>query len=182
MAVDLLGLLSTVPSFFFKQTVVGIYTSDAQQVLKKADLMDLDVQDVSELMEHPVETGVNIIDHRILMPVSIEISMLFDPRNKKNLYEELIQLRDNGFYLTIQTNVKIYPNQVIKDIKHKENAEMYGAIMVQVSFRQVEISNASFSTIAPLNPKALPTVIEGEISSKVVDPVKKSTVLKWFGG
>lgn len=142
--------------------VVGLFKLDTlQQVARNARPVMLDVKEESQLMEHPLEDGTSVVDHRILKPNEFELALLMLYGEYRELYQELKQLYLNAELLTLHTKVGVYTNLVIAAMPHKEDAEMYDGVAIGVKLREVQVAQTTISTIAPRNPKNKSTVQRG---------------------
>ena len=56
-------------------------------------------------MEHPVESGAVITDHRIVMPIEIDLSLILASADYTDVYKAIRQYYYAATLLTIQTRV-----------------------------------------------------------------------------
>lgn len=143
--------------------VVAILDSKLNQVFPTARPVKAIVNEISKPMEHPVETGVIITDHRIILPIEIEISFILKPADYRSVYQQIKLLYTNAPFLTVQTKAATYKNMIISAIPHEENVELYNAIPLILRLKQVQI-------VAPQS-GTLP-------ASSVKNPVNQSTVAR----
>lgn len=141
--------------------IVAILNSKLVQVFPTARPVKGVVNEISKPMEHPVETGVIITDHRIILPVEIEISMILKPEDYRSVYQQIKLLYTNAPFLTVQTKAATYKNMIIAAIPHEENTDLYNAIPLILRLKQVQV-------VAPQS-GTLP-------ASSVKNPVNQSTV------
>src|ERR1700728_1764358 len=109
---------------------VGIYGKNFNQVLIRARIVKAVVEEPAKLMEHPLENGAVIVDHRIILPIKIELSTIMQAADYRNTYRELKQLFLNGTPLSIQTRSGTYTNQIVAEMPHEEDPAMYDALAV----------------------------------------------------
>jgi hypothetical protein len=156
--------------------VVGIYSSDFSQVFTKARPIKLSISPPSKLMDHPVETGVEITDFRIILPVEIEISLILSKEDYRDTYQEIIDLFNAGELLTVQTYASTYQNQVIVNAAHEESTDVFNALTMLLKMREVKFVSPSV-TIAPKNKKDAPTQNRGSQSTSSVPAKNESSII-----
>jgi hypothetical protein len=147
--------------------VVAVLDADFNQVFGGARPMKATVSETSKVMEHPVETGVTITDHRIIMPVEIELSMLIG-LDYRSVYQQIKQLWRNATLLTVQTRTDSYPNMLISDIPHDETGEMFDVAPLAIKMREVLFVTPQFGALPAkkvANKKQQSTVSRGEVQT-----------------
>lgn len=165
---------------FFQQDSVAIYDQNFSQLFIKARAIKAVVKEDSMLMEHPIETGAVITDHRILEPIEIEISFSLQSSDYLDVYRALKQTYINATLLVVQTKSGTYPNQLIKAMPHEEDPGQYNQINIAVRFRQVQFVTPQFGVL-PKNPGNSTAVDRGVQESKVETSVpKKSAAAEAF--
>jgi len=175
MAANLIDLAlgALLPSY--ATDTVAIFTQDYAQVLKHARPLKVVVKESAKVMEHPIETGATIVDHRIILPVEIELSLIIPRYLYHNEYDLLKGYYLNSTLLTIQTRTGIYTNQLIQSMPHEEDASQYDAIAIAMSTKQVQFVMAQFVT-TPKNKSNSNTVSTGMQQGKPATP-QQSTLL-----
>jgi hypothetical protein len=151
-------LSSVLPSFAFDQ--VAVFTQDFTQVFKDARALKAVIKEQAKVMEHPVESGAIITDHRIILPVEVELSMILTPSTYKDVYKEIRQYYLNGTLLVVQTRAGIYQNQLIASMPHEEDSELYDTITIALSLKEVLFATAQYGVV-PKNTKNSTTVSKG---------------------
>lgn len=140
--------------------VVGIWDSTYKQVFVHSRPMNIMIGESSKNMEHPLETGSVVIDHRIILPVTIDMVLLMDGAYYYDQYLKLKKSFLAGELFYIHTRTGIFPNMMFVDIPHEENAAKYDTIEVPVKMLEVKFVEPQF---APLP------------ESKVKEPTNQST-------
>jgi hypothetical protein len=182
-----LGLLS---SFGQKVDVVGIYangsgpassglsssvlnslvgatgaTAAFGQMFADARPLKATVRETSKVMEHPVETGVMLADHHVINPVEIDIPLVVKSQFYAATYTQIRQAFVAATLLSVKTRVGTYPNMIIADMPHEEDADMYDAITIALHLKQVLYavsgSTAPSQTFQPLDPANSNTIASG---------------------
>jgi hypothetical protein len=144
----------------FSFDTVAVFTQDYRQVFQSARSIKAVVKEEAKVMEHPLETGAVITDHRIILPVEIELSLILKPSNYKDTYEEIKQYYLNSTLLIVQTRSGLYDNQLISSMPHEEDTELFNTIAIALSLKQVIFVNAQYG-VAPKNPKNSTTTNRG---------------------
>lgn len=129
--------------------VVAIFNAGLQQILLTARPARAAITEDAKLPEHPLETGAVINDHKIFNPVEIEITFFLGAAELKNTYQQLQQLYRSEQLVTVQTRTGSYGNMTISRMPHEETADMVDAVMVAVTFREVQQARAQFGPLPP---------------------------------
>lgn len=121
------------------------------QLFADARPIKVTVSPTAKLMEHPLETGATIIDHRIINPIEIELSLLVTSRSQlhdyRSVYAQLRQAFDAGDLVTVQTKAASYPNMVIYEIPHQEDADMFDAFSIALKLKEAKYVEARYATL-----------------------------------
>lgn len=154
-----LNILSTlIPSFAVD--TVAVFTQDFQQVFKEARAIKAVVKEEAKVMEHPVETGAIITDHRIILPVEIQLSMILLPDSYQDVYKVIRQYYLNSTLLVVQTRSGIYTNQLISSMPHEEDPDQYDVLVLALGLKEVQFVSAQYGVV-PKEAKNSTTVRKG---------------------
>ncbi len=159
--------------------VVAVLASDFTQVFADARALKIAVNPSSKLMEHPVETGATIVDHRVLLPVTAELSVIISTANYKAVYQQIRDLFARGELLTVQTHVESFPNMVIEKIPHDESGDIIDGVAVSIALKQAQFVTAQFASLPPqkvARPKDADTVQRGQ-QQPTPSPERKGSIL-----
>jgi len=129
----------------FASDSVAVFDQNFNQLFKSARAIKATVKEESKVMEHPIETGAIVTDHRIVLPVEIELSLILNSLDYTNTYKSIRQYYLNGTLLVVQTRTGIYQNQLISSIPHEESPDQYNAISMAISLKEVQFVTAKFS-------------------------------------
>lgn len=162
------------------QDVVAVLDSNFKQVFQKARAIKATVIRASKAMEHPIETGATITDHRIILPVGIELSLVLATKDYRAVYQQVRDLFTNGDLLTVQTRVDSFPSMLIEKMPHDETPEMFDAVAVALSLKEAKFVQPQFSSLKVAQPKDSNTVEKGQQQPKETPPAKKQSVLSGF--
>ncbi len=172
-----IGAISRLLSNVFNFDTVAIFTQDFKQVFKNARAIKATVKEEAKVMEHPLETGATIVDHRIILPVEIELSMILSPADYKNTYNQIKDFYINATLLLVQTKSGTYANQLIQSIPHEETPETYNTLVMSLNLKQAQFVTAQF-TNTPKNPSNGSNVSRGTQQGTNADAVKPSILSK----
>lgn len=118
--------------------VVGVFDSESlQQVFQFARPMKALVRETSRTMQHPVEKGTIIADHRIILPNDMELLLVIDQQDYDSAYYEIKQLFMTATLLLLQTRTGVYSNLFIADLPHEETPDMFNKVTLQLHLREV---------------------------------------------
>jgi hypothetical protein len=138
-------LQTIVPSY--AQDVVAVYTQDLTQVFPDARPIKAVIKEESKVMEHPVETGVITTDHRVILPVECELSMVVNSEDYPDVYQLVRGYYLNATLLIVQTKVGIYPNQMIAAMPHEEDPSLYNTVAIALKMKQVLFVTAAYGVV-----------------------------------
>jgi hypothetical protein len=102
------------------QDVVGIFDADFNQLVPEGRPIKATVTMPSKLMEHPLEDGSTVSDHRIFQPTEIEFSLIADYELAQR-FEAIYRQTDT---ITVQTRAATYDDMVIESMSHDETVEV----------------------------------------------------------
>lgn len=152
---------------------VAVFDDSFNQVFEQANSMKVNVIETSKVMEHPVEDGTTITDHRVLMPDEIELSLILSGSNFRSVYQQIKQIYRAGTLLTVQTKTDTYSNMIISDMPHDESGDMFDAVLIAVRMKQVLFVTAQFGTLPQskvANKSQSSTVKKGQQQSTAATP------------
>src|SRR5271170_5306164 len=145
---------------------VAIYDQDFNQLFPKARPLKAVIKEEAKVMEHPIETGETITDHRIILPIEIELSMIVFSFDYKNVYNSIKQYYLNSTLVIVQTSTGIYNNQLIYAIPHEEDPQQYNTLIIAVKLKEVQFVTTQ-TTVVPKNPSNSSTVDRGNQQPKM---------------
>jgi len=160
--------------------VVGVFNSRLAQVFPLARPVTAEILPEAQLMEHPLENGASIVDHRILLPIIINIPLLLTSRDYASVYNQVFDLYTRGEKLTVQTRVRSYRNMVIEKIPHEEAADLQDGVAMTITFREAAFVIPQFSTVRVATPRDSSTVKRGEQQPKAAPPQRGSILSRIF--
>lgn len=165
--------------------VVGVFDSKFNQVFPAARPIKAQVKEVAKLMEHPVESGSTITDHRVILPTEIELTLMLQGDEYRDTYGLIRGYFMKTELLTVQTNTGSYTNMVIEAMPHDETPETFDAAPMALKLKEVLLVTAQFQALPPAavkNTRDASKVKRGEQTGKTETATesggkKKSSVL-----
>ena len=149
---EIANIATSILSSFLAQDTVAVFTQDFIQIFRDARAIKAVVKENAKVMEHPVESGAIITDHRIILPVEIELSLVLTPATYRETYDQINQYYLDGTLLIIQTRSGTYENQLIHSMPHEEDTNLFNTITLALGLKQVQFVTAKYTT-SPRNPK-----------------------------
>lgn len=163
------GIINTLAAGFqglvssLAQDVVAVYDLDFEQIFRDARPLKATVKETAKLMQHPVETGALITDHRVINPIEIDLSMVLTPETYRDTYYEIKDFFLGLETIIVQTSTDVYEHMLINDMPHEENPEHFDTITMVIKLREVIFVKSSTSELPVGNKEgkpATPTVKE----------------------
>lgn len=162
------------------QDVVAVLNASFQQVFQKARAIKATVARASKAMEHPLETGATITDHRIVLPVAVELSLILASADYPAVYQQIRDLFKKGELLTVQTRVDSFPSMLIEKMPHEETADIFDGVAVALSLKEAQFVQPQFSTFKVAFPKDSSAAPRGQQQPMETPPARKQSVLAGF--
>jgi hypothetical protein len=161
--------------------VVGVYDQNYNQLFSGARPIRARVNPKAKLMDHPIETGATITDHRVFLPTEIELNLVFTPDSYTIDYQSVMSAYTSNNLLTVQTRTDTYSNMVIQGPPHEETAELADTISMILSLRQVTIVSSQ-SAPTPANPVNSKTVSRGAQQGTAATTTQSNSLATGGGG
>lgn len=127
--------------------VVGIFDEDFQQLAPGARPMQAFVREEARLMDHPIESGATITDHRVIQPVEVTLSLMLD--DPANDYEQIKAIYRAAALVTVQTRTGTYNNLLIAALPHDETPDVFDKTPLSLTLREVVLVEAQFQALPP---------------------------------
>lgn len=133
--------------------VVGVFDGESlQQIFREARPVKASVRESQKVMQYPVETGVTLSDHKVIMQKQIDLSLVIPAEFYRSTYQQIAGAAMNATLLTVQTRSGVYPNMIIEAYPHEEDPQMYDVITM--ALRLTEVLFIAPSSIAQPNAPA----------------------------
>lgn len=95
------------------------------------------VHEISQVMEHPLETGSVVADHIIQKPIEIELPLLcIGEFAYRSTYALLRTFYQSGTLLTIRTRTGSYSSMLIYEMPHEETSDIFDGIAIRLRLKE----------------------------------------------
>lgn len=148
-----------------KIEIVGIYDSEFRQLVSGSVPMSAIIQEGSKIFTHPLETGVSVSDHKIILPIEITIDMMLPRGLYLDLYATIRQIFHGNDTFIIQTRTMAYKNMALAQMPHEEHADQFDVIPISLTFQEAIFVETQFQALPPAkvrNKRDASTVKRGE--------------------
>lgn len=161
-------IISTLlPSFAVDS--VAVFTQDFTQIFRAARSIKAVIKEQSKVMQHPVESGIVITDHRIILPLEIDLSLILNSFDYQNVYETIKGYYLQGTLIVVQTRSGVYQNLLIEKMPHEEDPMMYDVLTLALGLKEVIFTTAQYGVV-PKNPKNSTNVSRGTQQGTTATP------------
>lgn len=162
------------------QDVTAVLTPDLSQVFERARAIKASVNRQSKAMEHPLETGATVIDHRIILPNVIELSMILASTDYRAVYQQVADLFKNGTLLIVQTRVDSFRSMLIEKMPHEESAEIAEGVALALTLKEAMFVQPQFAALRVARPRDSNTVNRGQQQPKESPPARRQSIAGGF--
>ena len=162
------------------QDVVGVFDSNLRQIFVEARAVKAVVKEEAKVMEHPLEDGSSITDHKIILPIEIELSVVVQADDFKSVYDKIKQFYLGNELLEVQTKTGTYSSMVIQSMPHDETADMFDTVAIAMKLKEVKLVQPQFGALPPkkvANKNQASTVKKGEQQPQEQPAERKGSVL-----
>lgn len=135
-----------IPSF--SADVVAI-NGPAGQMFRDARPMKATVSETAKLMTHPLENGSSIVDHRIILPIAIQIQLILRSNTYRETYQQIRQAFRASVQMSIQTKTDTYPNMYLQAMPHEEDPSMFDTITILLEFVEAMFVQVQLQDLPP---------------------------------
>lgn len=132
-----------------KTELYGIYDGDFSLRFTGMSILKATVMKEAKMMEHPLEDGSSIADHRILLPVEIEIAALLPSGLHASLYAELKQAFSGTELFHVHTRAGIYSSMAMAAMPHEETLEQADILPVVLRFKETILAETQYQALPP---------------------------------
>lgn len=167
-----------------QQDLVAILDGESLQPLfVGASPMSVVVREFSQIMTSAVEDGTLRADHKVDLPVEIDMPLLLTD-NTRSLYNNLRMAWKAGNVLSIQTRVSTYSNMMIYEMPHDETGEQGTSVLMSIKMREVQVVQAEYGSLPPrkvANKSQSSTVKKGTQQTTEADTATKKRASVLYG-
>jgi len=144
--------------------VIAVFDNSGNQLFSGARPVKASVKPSAKMMQHPVESGYLITDHRVINGIEITLNIILDPEDYYDTYQQIGQAYVGNNSLVVQTRTGVYYPMYIKSLPHEETPEMYDTVSIILELIEVIVVQSStqqLSASSVANPASTPTVAKG---------------------
>jgi hypothetical protein len=160
--------------------VVAVLDEDLNQVFPDARPIKASFTEDSKQMEHPLETGVQVTDHRVIQPIEIVLTCMLVGEEYRQVYRTIKDIFIRGDKLTVQSRVESYPSMIVLSIPHEEPPDIQDGAMMIIKLREALFVEAQFTDIKPVKAAASKnagTTKRGEQKATETPPARRQSTL-----
>jgi len=153
--------------------VVGVFDQDSfRQLFETARPMKAFIRETSRVMEHPLETGALIADHKITDPRTIELLIIVNAADFNSAFQQIRNSWLNSQLLIVQTKAAVYKNMIIHNLPREEDPDRFNMTTINLQLKEVlyatdigTTAQTSVSYYSPANPGDQSAVLRGLLSA-----------------
>jgi hypothetical protein len=157
--------------------VVGVLDQETfTQIFPEARPMKAFVRETSRVMEHPLETGAMIADHKIIDPRTIELLMIVSAADFAGAFQQIRAAWLDSTLLTVQTKAAVYQNMIIQNLPREEDPEKFDITVISLQMKEVifalEGGTSSTSSVTyydPISPLDASVILRG-LQKSIINP------------
>ena len=148
-----------------------------RQIFAEARPMKAFIRETSKVMEHPVESGAMLGDHKVIDPKTIELLMVVSAESYASAFQQIRSAWLNSDLLTVQTKAAVYQNMIIQNLPREEEPEKFDVTVIALQMKEVLFampgaisSTTSVSYYSPVAPNNANTIARG-LQQAILNPV-----------
>lgn len=192
------NLIQNALGFIFNEKRFSVYDKKDQEVLGGFSVMSYSVNEDSQFIEHPIETGATIADHHVFNPIEIDCRVAMPPKGFiltdislvdivygraetfENTYNQLVELYKTSSPLKIKTEANVYTNMYITAMPTDLDVNTADRQIFNITFKEaitVQPQYIKFPVNKVKNPANSSYVKTGEVLPQSVNQEAESSVL-----
>jgi hypothetical protein len=157
--------------------VVGVLDQESfTQIFPEARPMKAFIRETSRVMEHPLESGAMIADHKIIDPRTIELLMVVTAADFAGAFQQIRTAWLEGTLLTVQTKAAVYQNMIIQNLPREEDPEKFDITTIALQMKEVifaleggTTSTSSVTYYDPISPLDSSVILRG-LQKSIINP------------
>ncbi len=154
------------------QDDVAVFNAEFRQVFQYARPMNARIRPRSHILDHPLETGEPVSDHKVILPLEIDLMLMATAENYRDVYAEIASLFATSELLSVQSRASTYENMVIAEMPHEERPELFDVLPISLRMRAVKFvaAEANFAPADPVQSDKKPLGEQAPSGSVTVQP------------
>lgn len=103
------------------------------------NITNVTVKRNANAIKSPIETGLQIFDNKVLMPIEVTMSAIVNARNWTRVWEILLRIYNERSYnfFTVYTRGEIIDNLMLTDMTREETTDKFDAVDITLHFTQI---------------------------------------------
>ena len=128
--------------------LVAILEADTgNQIFITARPMKVTVSESARMLAHPIESGGNIVDHRLILPIGLSVALILESSTYRATYQEIRQVFRDSVRLFVRTKTDTYFNLYLQDIPHEEDPALFDTITIVLSLIETRIATIQIQAL-----------------------------------
>lgn len=160
--------------------VTAVLDASLRQVFPDARPIKASYTEASKQMRHPLETGVEVTDHRVIQPVEIVLTCMLVGQEYRQVYRTIKDIYMRGDTLIVQSRVDSYPSMLIESMPHEEPPDIQDGAMMVIKLIEALFVEAQFTDVKPVKAAASKnkgTTKRGEQKATETPPARRQSTL-----
>lgn len=131
----------------------------------KAQPLSMNVSRETQVFSHPLEDGTVITDHRIILPIQIQMKFIISEDSTGSIYQEFENLLNFATEVNVKTKARTFPRMFVSSLPHLEDPSKFNALELDIVF--TERQTITGPTFTPATQDLEDTNQLGEIATVV---------------
>ncbi len=144
--------------------IVGLFNEDEEELISSRSPVTINESLTSKYLMHPREDGTSIIDHRVIVPMTISMDYVFTQRSYQDDWNRVVSAFYNAEKLLVRTKTLLHDNMYIRSLPTKNSNRVFNGVMVTINLIQtliVKPNEEGFTTNDVANPTDSDTIDRG---------------------
>lgn len=148
------NLIQNALGFIFNKKRFSVYNTFDNEVFSGMSILSYNVNNDSQFIEHPIETGAKIADHHVFNPIEISCKVAMPPKSSildipdirdfifgsserfEDTFNQLKSYYEKSVPLRIKTEADVYDNMYITGMPTDVDSETADRQIFYISFKQ----------------------------------------------
>lgn len=139
----------------------------AELIWTEVTHMGVSTDRTAQVMQHPVETGSVVMDHRVIDPTTLYLRLIMSKDNYRKVYASIQSYHVQNKLVKIHTRTRVNRNMAIVAFPDEQDPELFDALSMEVTFREMIFISPSQGTMTEENQREKAdanTVLQGQKS------------------
>lgn len=164
--------------------VYGIYDASFVLRFEKMQVIKASIVREAKMMEHPLEDGSSVADHRVIQPTEIEMPVLLPAGHYRALYQEINKAWLGVELFYVHTRAGIFKSMALAAMPHEENPEQADVIPLVLRLKEARLVQTQYQALPPrrvARPADQSTVRRAEQTGSQPQKTLFKNVFSWGG-